>query len=163
VKHHLPRLEDAEIAVCFQDKKPFNKNRFNWGKVRRFQAIDKIWHPNDKSYDFLVILSSDAWHILNSHQQEALADLHLTRCSVEYEPIKEEITVNGVVKKKVVKDEWGRVEFTDEIKRDKDTQEPKWKVLALDLPVFTDNVSRFGLWCEELSDFKEVIPLEIPK
>lgn len=157
-KSHLPRLEEAEIAVCFQDSKPFSKGRFNWGKVRRFQPVDKLWHSYDKKYDFLIILSSDAWNvILTSSQREALADLHLTRCSVDYEPVTEEVTVKGVVKKKILKDDWGRIEFTNEIKRDKETGDPKWKIHPLDLPVFADNVSRYGLWCSDLADFGDVL------
>lgn len=157
-KHHLPRLEEATIAVCFVDQKPFNKGRFNWGKVRRFQPVDKLWHADDKQYDFLIVLSQDAWKtILKADQQEALADLHLCRCSVDYEPVYEEVTVKGVIKKKIIKDEWGRIEFTQEIKRDKDSGEPKWKILPLDLCVFSDNVVRYNVWCEELLNFKEAL------
>lgn len=157
-KYHLPRLEEAEIAVCFQDSKPFKKGTFNWGKVRRFQPVDKLWHRSDRQYDFLIILSSDAWNnVLTMVQREALADLHLTRCSVDYEPVREEVTVKGIVKHKIVKDDYGRVEFTNEIKRDKETGEPKWKILTLDLPVFSGNVSRYGLWCSDLNDFGEII------
>jgi len=160
-KHHLPRLEEAEIAVAFVDNKPFNKGRFNWGKVRRFQPVDKLWHPDHKRYDFLIMLCSDAWNcVLSGTQREALADLHLARCSVEYEPVKEEMTVKGIVKHKIVKDEWGRIEYTQEIKRDKDTGEPKWKILPLDLHVFAENVQRYGVWCEELLNFKEALEEE---
>lgn len=157
-KYHGTRLAEAEIAVCFVDSKPFVKGRFNWGKVRRFQAVDKLWHSDQKRYDFLIMLCSDAWNnVLGSMQREALADLHLTRCSVDYEPVEEETTVNGVVKKKIVKDDWGRIEYTQEIKRDKDTGEPKWKIEPLDLHVFSGNVQRYGVWCEELLNFKEAM------
>jgi len=157
-KYHLPRLAEAEIAVCFVDQKPFNKGRFNWGKVRRFNSVDKLWHPDHKRYDFLIMIPCDAWRdVLNSEQKEAFADLCLTRCSVEYEPVVEEVTVKGMVKKKVVKDEWGRIEFTNDIKRDKETGEPKWKILPLDLHVFGDNVKRYGVWCDEILSFKEVV------
>jgi hypothetical protein len=157
-KYHLPRLDEATVAVCFVDQKPFNKGRFNWGKVRRFQQIDKLWHPDSKKYDFLIVIPADAWNrVLSGEQREALADLHLSRCSVEYEPVTEEITVRGIVKKKIVKDDWDRVEYTQEIKRDKETDEPKWKILPLDLHVFSENVQRFGVWCEELLNFKEAL------
>lgn len=163
-KFHLPRLEEAGIAICFQDSKPFSKGRFNWGKVRRFQSVDKLWHRSDRTYDFLITLCADAWNnILTTNQREALADLHLIRCSVDYEPVKEEVTVKGVIKHKIVKDDWGRVEFTNEIKRDKETGEPKWKILPLDLPVFSDNVSRYGLWCSDLTDFGDIVQDKVEK
>jgi hypothetical protein len=165
LQYHLPRLEEATIAVCFVDQKPFNKGRFNWGKVRRFQPVDKLWHRDDRQYDFLITLSNPAWDILSGQQKEALADLHLSRCTVEYEPVVEEVTVKGVVKKKIVKDEWGRIEYTQEIKRDKETGEPKWKIFPLDLHVFGDNVARYGVWCEEILSFKEALEdsVEEPK
>lgn len=158
-KSHKDRLEEATIAVAFVDQKPFNKGRLNWGKVRRFQQIDKLWHPDSKQYDFLITIPTDLWFsvLSTSDQHEALADLLLTRCAVEYEPVTEEETVKGVVKKKVVKDDWGRVEYTNEIKRDKETGEPKWRVLPLDLYVFSENASRYGLWCSVLMEFKESI------
>lgn len=156
-KDHLPRLAEAEIAICFIDQKPFNKGNFNWGKVRRFQSVDKLWHPDHRKYDFLITLSLDAWNILNAGQREALADLHLTRCSVEYEPVKEEVTVKGVIKKRIVKDDWGRVEYTQDIKRDPETGEPKWKVIGLGLHVFCANVKRYGSWIEEIIDLKEAL------
>lgn len=157
-KYHSSRLAEAEIAVCFVDSKPFVKGRFNWGKVRRFQPVDKLWHSDQNRYDFLIMLCSDAWNnVLSGMQREALADLHLTRCSVDYEPVEEETTVGGVTKKKVVKDEWGRIEYTQEIKRDKETGECKWKIEPLDLNTFSSNVQRYGVWCSELLDFKEAL------
>jgi hypothetical protein len=158
-RHHLPRLEEAAIAVCFVDQKPFNKGRFNWGKVRRFQPVDKLWHPDDQKYDFLIVISQEAWNdVLSNSQRESLADLHLSRCSVEYEPAYEEVTgKGGKKKKKKVKDKWGQIVYTTEIKRDGETGEPKWKILPLDLCSFGDNVVRYGVWCEELLNFKEVL------
>jgi hypothetical protein len=161
-QHHLPRLAEAEIAWCFVDSKPFNKGRFNWGKVRRFQQVDKLWHPDHKRYDFLIMLSASAWNnVLSDIQREALADLHLTRCSVEYEPVREEVTVNGIIKHKIVKDDWDRIEYTQDIKRDKETGEPKWRILPFDLHVFADNAKRYGVWCEELLNFKEALDDEV--
>lgn len=158
IKSHLPRLAEASVAVCFTPHKAFNKGRFNWGKVRRFRQEDKLWHPNDRQYDFLVSIPAEAWDdVLNNSQREALSDLYLSRCWVDYEPVTEEVTVKGVVKKKVVKDDWGRVEYTDHIKRDKDTDEPKWKVLPLDFFVFGNNVQRYGVWCDEILNFKKAL------
>lgn len=152
-KHHLPRLAEARIAVEFCDSKPFTGGRFNWGKTSKFSASAKIWHPRDKKYDFKISICADAWlSILDGNQREALLDLHLERCQVEYEPVTVEI--NG--KKKPQKDEWGRTEYTNVIKTDADGV-PKWKVVPLDLNVLQENVIRYGCWCESLLDFKTAI------
>lgn len=153
-KHHHERLGMANIAVCFNDSKPFIKGRFNWGKVQKFSPLMKLWHPTHGKYDFMIMLCADAWHsILNAYQKEALVDLHLTRCSVEYMPV---TAVDDHGKKKVVKDEWGRIEYTNEMKFD-DEGNPKWKVLPLDILVFTENVLRYGPWCEDIHLFKQAV------
>lgn len=150
-KWHLPRLEEAEIAISFNDSKPFKNGRFNWGKTAKFSSLAKLWHS--KKYDFHISLCADAWlTVLKASQREALIDLHLTRCVVEYMP--ETIEENG--KKHPVKDEWGRVQFTNEIKKDDDGI-PKWKIDPLDLNVFQENVIRYGVWCQDLLDFKSAI------
>jgi len=145
-KHHLPRLENCEIAACFVDTKPFVKNKLNLGKVTKFSPLAKLWH-NEKN-DFCIVLCADLWHaVLTQPQREALLDLHLTRCEVEYVPEMED--------GKILKDEWGRIQYTNEIMFD-DSGEPKWKVLPLDLEVFTSNVRRYGLWLDMIQDFSKV-------
>ena len=115
--------------------------------------------PEKSSEHFFIIffrihflqLCSDVWHsILTPQQREALADLHLTRCSVEREA--KTVTENG--KTKAIKDEFGFVEYTDEIKFD-DEGNPLWCVLPLDLEVFSWNVSRYGLWLTPLEQLFE--------
>lgn len=157
VSHHS-HLEGATIAVAFDDSKPFKNDRLNWGKTQRFSDLNKLFQT-PQMFDFCIVLSSDVWHdVLDANQKEALVDLHLTRCQVEYMP--ETITENG--KKKTIKDEFGRVKYTSEMKFD-DNGNPKWKVIPLDVWVFTQNVSRYGLWCHELMEFNEaaqVVPVE---
>lgn len=158
-KNHFKRLQEAQIAVSFNEGKPFVKGRFNWGKTSKFSSFAKIWHPKNKRYDFHISMPSDAWHsVLNASQREAWIDLHLTRCQVEYVPI----TVEEDGKKKPAKDEWGRVQYTEEIKRD-DEGNPKWLVVPLDLNVFQENVFRYGCWCQDLLDFKAAIHQENKK
>jgi len=151
-KHHSKRLAEANIAVSFVDTNAFVKDRFNWGKTTKFSPAAKVWHAEDKRYDFLITLSTDAWNILNSDQKEALVDLHLSCMQIEYEI--DVVEENG--KKKPVKDKWGRKVYTDVPKLDADGN-PKWKVALLDLNVFQDNVSRYGCWCQDLVDLKSVI------
>jgi len=152
VKYHEPRLQTAHFAVVFNESKPFIKDRFNWGSISKFSVFNKLFQEPQKQ-DFCITICSDVWHsVLNSHQQEALIDLHLTRCEPDYVP---ETIVEGK-KKIVVKDEWGRIKYTSEFKLDDDGN-PKWRVAPLDLSVFSKNVSRYGLWCPELHDLQSVM------
>lgn len=150
-KYHLPRLEHASIAVVIKDEKPFVNDKLNLGKVSKFSLSAKMWHQNP--YDFCITIRSDLWpDFLNEDQKRAYIDLQLTRCQVEYVP--ETTEING--KKKPSKDEWGCIKFTNEIKLDNDGN-PKWKVSNLDLEVLTSNIRRYGLWHDELLEFKETI------
>ena len=141
------RLETATISVAFNDSKPFKGNRLNWGKVVKFSEFNKIFQG--QRTDFCINICADVWQrILTPEQHEAYLDLNLSRCDAELVP--ETIEVNG--KKQVVKDEYGRVSYTNEIKLD-DEGKPKWRVLPMDLLVFSKNASRYGLWCVELDQF----------
>jgi len=151
-QHHQKRLEGANIAVGFSDSKAFIKDRFNWGKTSKFSHAAKVWHPEDKRYDFLITIPSEAWSILNQEQKEAYVDLRLSCMEVEYEIE----TTEENRKKKPVKDQWGRKVYTDIPKLDADGN-PKWKVVSLDLPIFQNNVSRYGCWCQDLMDLKSAI------
>lgn len=153
-KHHFPKLEQATIGVCFTDAKAFRGDQINLGKVSKFSSADQIWQEVKR--DFCITLCSDVWYqILNDRQREALADLHLTCCDVEYEPIVE--IVGG--KKQPVKDEWGRVQRTDDIKYD-DEGRPKWKIRPLDLIVFADNARKYNLWLKEVIDGLETLTVQ---
>ena len=144
-------LAEAAIVITLTDSKPFSKNRFNWGSVKKFSNSNKIWFADTK--DLCIDLCSEVWHsILNDKQRESLLDLHLTRCVPDYEP---EVVVENK-KKKTVKDEFGRVKYTSDPKLD-DEGRPKWLVLPLDLVVYTKNVRRYGLWCPELDDLCEAM------
>lgn len=143
VEKHHPSLADARIVVAFTDSKPFVRNRFNFGKVTKFSAFNQLFQRT--KYDYCLVICADVWQsILKAEQREPLLDLLLTCCSPEYEP--ETVVENG--KKKVVKDEWGRVKYTNEIKYDEDGN-PKWLVLPLDIVTFVENISRYGVWCDE--------------
>lgn len=154
---HLPRLSDAQIAVSIDENKPFVNNKLNLGKVSKFSPLAKLWQI--QPYDFCLSIPSELWHsVLQGTQRAAYIDLQLTRCQVEYVP--DTIEENG--KKKPIKDEWGRIQYTDEIKVD-DEGNPKWKVIPLDLEVFTSNVRRYGLWSDELLELKLAIEAQNDK
>jgi hypothetical protein len=150
-KHH-PRLADAHIAVSIADNKAFVNDRFNWGKTSKFANRAKIWHPDDKRYDFEISISADAWNILTEAQREAYIDLRLSCMQLDYEP--EVVEENG--KKKPVKDKYGRKVYTTTPKLDKNGN-VKWKVIPPDIYVITDNVSRYGLWCRDVIEFAQVV------
>jgi hypothetical protein len=156
VKHHHPRLETASITACFQDGKAFIKNKMNLGKVLKFSPFNKLWQID--KHDFCLLIPSSLWNevLKTPEQKEAYIDLQLTRCEVEYEAQTAE--ENG--KKIKIKDEYGRIQYTDQMKTD-DEGNVKWKVLplaeAVGLEVFSSNVRRYGTWLDSIEELKEAI------
>jgi len=150
-----PHLAAANIAVDIVDSKAYVKNEINLGKVSKFSQSAKLWMAEQK-YDFRITLVQDVWYeILDNAQRQATLDLHLTRCQVELIP--NSVIENG--KKKVIKDEHGRIEYTNEVKT-LDDGSPAWKVLPLNLHVISQNIKRFGVWCEDIMELKMALEEE---
>ena len=62
------------------------------------------------------------------------------------------MTVVENKKKKVVKDQWGRVEYTTDLKLDANG-DPIWRVMPIDLYVCAANARKYGLWLEAMEEF----------
>jgi len=154
--HHSPRLDEASVAVCFEDSKPFKKDRFNWGKVKRFPSLGKAF-PGEH-HDFVIIVPYSGYEMMTSEQKMAWLDLLLEMCQVEYVP---ETVVENKKKKDVI-DEFGRKVYTNEIKRDKEGS-PKWKILTFGVDIITANVLRFGLWFDEFVELGDAVNLNVDK
>ena len=151
VKQTHPELKQARFAVSFDDSKPFLNNKLNLGKLTKFSPLSKLWQG--QQYDFCLTIPMDLWQsVLKEDQKAAYIDLCLSRCTVEYKV--DEIEENG--KKKKIKDEWGRVQYTNEIKTDDDGN-PKYKIEPLSIEVYIDNISRFGLWMDSLQELSVVV------
>jgi len=151
LKYHSPRLDDCQIAVCFDDGKAFVKNKLNLGKLSKFSAAAKLWQK--EKYDFCLVIPIDLWmNVLQANSREAYLDLMLTRLNMEYLP--ETVEDNG--KKQKVVDDFGRIQYSNIPKTDKEGN-VKWKIDSLDLEVFAKNVSRYGLWQEDLFKLHEAM------
>jgi hypothetical protein len=155
--HHSPRLDACCFAVCFDDSKPFVKNKINLGKLSKFSNLARLYQR--EIYDLCLTIPCDVWSevIKTEEQRRAFLDLHLTRCDMEYVP---EVVEENNKKTKVV-DEFGRVKYTNEPKYDSEGN-VKWVIQPLDLMVFAENVRRHGLWQDELVIFEQVI-LSLPE
>jgi len=151
-KYH-PHLQQALIGLAFADTKPYIRDCLNLGKVAKFTPAARLWMAPDKQYDFSVTLSVDVWfEVLNDAQREALLDLNLTRCKVEYEP--ETVQING--RKQIVKNEYGLTQYTDVMKTD-DEGRPVWRVAPLDIMVLAENLKRYGAWYTDLIELKQAV------
>ncbi len=150
-ERYHPCLQQASFAVEFVDSKPFVKDRMNLGKVTKFSKSAKLWHA--RRYDFAISICADVWATFLTAQQKApLLDLHLSRCKAALEP--QMVEVNG--KQEKVKDEFGRVIYTNEMRLDDDGS-PIWELRPLDIQVITENMLRFGPWYDDLAHLRAVV------
>ena len=103
-------------------------------------------HNVERNYERLIVLNSLRLYVPDVIRKEG--DI------LDMEYIPEIIEENG--KKKKVMDEFGRVQYSQVPKTDKEGK-VKWKIDSLDLEVFAKNVRKYGLWQEDLLTLKEAI------
>lgn len=141
-------LQEAKIILYGCDK-----NRIRDGQV----VIAKAEKSSQKmkasaGSDFTITMHMMPWGDLTLDQKKACMDHELTHCGVQFEPIKERVGT----KWKVVKDEYGRKQYTNDIKRDENGI-PKWKLVSHDLEEFNNIVLKHGVWDQNIKSFKEAL------
>jgi hypothetical protein len=148
-KYHS-NLGEISVVVEFSDAKPFKVNRLNLGNVRKFSCANKIWQKGD--FDFCITIVGEVWQdiLQGDEQHNAILDLHLTRI----EPVCVPQIIVENKKRHAVKDEFGRIVFTEEQKLDKNGN-PMWRIVPIDLGVLSQNIRRFGYWFEDLVEFRD--------
>lgn len=137
-----PHLMEARIAVLFSDKRKVSGNMIILGCMKKVSGEDKVL----SNFDFKMVLSAMDWAELGSKQKRALIDHELSHADVERVKLTE--MVGG--RKKPVKDEHGRVVYTQEIKYDDDTGRPKFKTKGHDFENFAHIAKRYGVEVAEV-------------
>jgi len=152
--HH--HLAEAKIVLYASDKNKVKCNKVTCAEASKASSKMKA----STNADFTITLFMTPWSDLNGDQKKACMDHELTHCGVHYEPVTEQVGTarrSGRARTKVVRDEYGRVQYTDTIKRDTETGEPKWRLYPHDLEEFRDIVQRHGIWDESIQSFKEAL------
>ena len=151
---HHQILAEAKIIIYCSDKNKIKSNNIIIAEASRASAKMKA----SVNADFTVTIYAGPWSDLTAEQKKACMDHELMHCGVHYEPVKEVVgrSRTGTPRMKVVKDEHGRTQYTNEVKRTEDGI-PKWKLIDHDLEDFYDIVHRYGLWNENLRSFKQAM------
>ena len=153
---HHPHLGSASIWVLCSDSKPIRNNQLMVTMTKRCGKTEKL----ATGHDFKIIVLMEAWANLPDSARMLALDEALCRCGVKYVP--QTIEING--KKEVVKDDLGRVIYTDEIDVDKEG-EPKWKVNPPDAGLYYSLLQRHGKYSEEAENAIAALtgkPLKLP-
>ncbi len=147
-------LEEAKIVIYCSDKNKVRANKIVIADASKAPAKLKA----SINADFTITLYMMPWGDLNTSQKRACLDHELYHCGVHYEPVKEQVgqSRQGRPRMQVVRDEYGRVQYTNEIKRDVNG-EPKWRLIPHDLEEFDEIVERHGRWDESIQSFSEAL------
>jgi hypothetical protein len=151
-----PHLANASIWVLCSDGKAVRNNRVLVTTTSRCTKTEKL----SSGHDFKITILVESWSLLPDSARTIALDEALARCGVKYVPAKVEI--NG--KKEIVKDEWGRTIYTDEIDYDKEGQ-PRWKVNPPDAGVYFTLLMRRGEYNEDVENVLRALagkPLKLP-
>lgn len=139
-KEFHPHLSLASIWLLCSDGNAIRDNHVIATTTQKCTRTEKL----SSSHDFKITIMMETWAHLTDKGREIALDEALCRCGVKYVPQKMEI--NG--RKEVVKDELGRIVYTDEIEYDKENN-PKWKVNRPDAGLYFDLLMRRGTYSEE--------------
>jgi len=137
--HHQPRLAQASIWVLVTDAPGVRGDQVITTTVHKCSAAEKL----ASGHDFRIVVRSETWANLADPQRLIAADEALCQCGVKYVP--QTVEVNG--KKEILKDEWGRVLYTDQISYDEQGV-PRWKLNKPDAALFYVLLGRHGEYCE---------------
>ncbi len=151
-----PHLTQASLWVLCSDSKAIRDNRVIATQTRKCTKTEKL----SSGHDFKVIIMMETWANLTDTQREIALDEALCRCGVRFLP--ETIEING--KKEILKDDLGRIIYTDEIAYDKEGI-PKWKINHPDAGLFFPLLARHRQYSEDAENVVRALegqPLKLP-
>ncbi len=146
-------LQESKIVLYASDKNKLKANQVVVAESGK--APMKLKAAIDADF---TIMFYPYWTNLNAKEKLACLDHQLKRCSVHYEPYKEQVGTSrgGKPKLSVVRDEFGRKQYTNEIKRD-EFGKPKWRLLPYEVEEYHEVVLRHGAWNEILDEFRNAL------
>lgn len=147
-EEHHTHLARAGVWVLCSDTKAVRNNQLVFTQSKKCTKTEKL----STGHDFKLVVMAELWGELTDAQRLAAVDEALCRCGVKYVP--QTVEVNG--RKEVVKDEWGRVVYTEEIDYDGENR-PKWKINPPDAGVYYAMLMRHGKYNEEAENVARVL------
>lgn len=138
-QHHT-HLHQASLWVLCSDAKAIRDNHIIATQTKKCTNTERL----SSGHDFKIVIMMEVWSLLTDEQRAKAIDEALCRAGVKRVP--QMIEING--KKDVVKDDFGRIIYTDEIAYDKEDR-PKWKINRPDAELYFGMISRHADYNEE--------------
>lgn len=153
---HHPHLAAASLWVLCSDAPGIRDNQLIATQTKKCTKTEKL----SSGHDFKVIILTETWSKLTDEQRSVALDEALCRCGVRLVP--ETVEING--RREVLKDDLGRVIYTDEIDVDK-LGNPKWKINRPDADLYFALLARHGTYHEPAENTVRALegkPLKLP-
>lgn len=154
-EHHT-HLAAASIWTLCSDAPGIRDNQLIATQTKKCTKTEKL----SSGHDFKVIVMMETWAKLTDEQRAVALDEALCRCGVRYVP--ETVEING--RREVLKDDLGRIIYTDEVDVDK-LGNPKWKVNRPDAELYFALLKRHGEYNEPAENTTRALegrPLKLP-
>lgn len=154
--NHHPEIAQASIWCLITDANGIHDNRVRSTITRKCTKTENL----STGHHFKIFVYAETWAKLTDAQRRIAIDEALCRCGVKYIP--ETIEVNG--KRETLKDDLGRVIFTNEMAFDQDGT-PKWKINKPDAEIYFAMLKRHVMYSEEVENTQRVLegkPLKGP-
>jgi hypothetical protein len=152
-EHHC-HLGSASIWLLCSDRSPIKNNRLVVTTTSKCTPTERL----ATGHDFKIVILMDAWARLTDKQGTIALDQALCRCGVKWVP--QTMEING--RREVLKDDLGRILYTDEIDHDSDGR-PKYVINPPDAGIYFAMVHRYGNYTEELEDLQRIREAKPPK
>lgn len=143
-----PHLILAKIWVLINDASPIVENQLVPMVTSRCTKTEKLKSGND----FKIIVVAEAWGLLTTQQKRVAIDEALCHCGVQYVPLTQKINK----KDEVIKDEIGRIIYTDVIATDGEGL-PKWKMNRPDASIYFGLIQRHEVYSEALENVQNAL------
>jgi hypothetical protein len=137
---HHSHLHQASLWVLCSDARAIRDNHIIATQTKKCTNTERL----SSGHDFKIIIMMEIWAMLTDEQRDKALDEALCRCGVKRVP--QTMEING--KKEVVKDDYGRIVYTDEIAYDKEDR-PKWKINRPDAELYFGMIRRHADYNEE--------------
>ncbi|MEX2673027.1 MAG: putative metallopeptidase [Phycisphaeraceae bacterium] len=149
-------LAPASMWVICSDGAAIRDNQLVATQTKKCTKSEKL----STGHDFKIVILMETWAKLTDDQRHLALDEALCRCGVRMVP--ETVEING--RREVLKDDLGRVIFTDEMDVDK-LGNPKWKVNRPDAELYFKMLARKGTYNEQAENTVRALegkPLKLP-
>lgn len=149
IREHHPHLSDAKMLFVFTDQRRKRCDRVRLGSAGKLTALQRFLSSGMDSVedgaDFVILIDSNLWAVLDNRAREALVDHELCHCTVFVKI--------------------GRPALWRRIKKEENKDDFTWRygLRGHDIEEFGEVLYRWGFWKPDAPEraFGEIVALQL--